>query len=304
MTLREIKYLLDSADLTKPMFSLNEGLATGLIDFRKRMATLEKLPLYDKEKKALKESIIYRTFSDGLKESGLNGLLNTAESLRRGALILSEALACVLPQQDEKTVFIKLPESQDLEQVIAYLSEIQKVIAQNITNPHIGGKIELRSWQPGPLSIDLSLGSIAALNLIGGLTWAAAVVLKKRHEAQIMEKMADSMDIKNEMLDNLRRGVEAHIQLVIESEAQNLLTRNFPGGENHEQVERLKMGIKSFVGLIEQGAEIHPALSAPESAKKLFPDFKQLETIESTTKLQKQTPDESVHQPESEDSIA
>jgi hypothetical protein len=45
------------------------------------------------------------------------------------------------------------------------------------------------------------------------------------------------------------------------------------------------MGIKDLAGLIEKGAEIHPALTAPEDVKNLFPDFTKLELIESKQKL-------------------
>jgi hypothetical protein len=36
--------------------------------------------------------------------------------------------------------------------------------------------------------------------------------------------------------------------------------------------------------LIEKGAEVHPALMAPENVKNLYPDFKKLGSVESKIK--------------------
>jgi uncharacterized membrane-anchored protein YhcB (DUF1043 family) len=149
----------------------------------------------------------------------------------------------------------------------------------------------VKSWQPGSLWLDIYLGSAAAVSLVGGMVWSAAVIRKKQAEARILDNIADSMEIKNEMLDGVRKGIEEHIQMVVESEAINLFSHNFDAGDNREQIERLKMGIKDLAGLIEKGAEVHPALTAPETVKNLFPDYTKLETIESKQKLiQEKTP--------------
>ena len=49
-------------------------------------------------------------------------------------------------------------------------------------------------------------------------------------------------------------------------------------------LERVKYTIKEFAEMIEKGAEIHPALQAPESVQNLFRDFKNVSKIESKIK--------------------
>ena len=104
-------------------------------------------------------------------------------------------------------------------------------------------------------------------------------------EARILEKLADGLEIKNQTLEEIRKGVAEQIKLLIESEAKNLASHNFKKSDNHEQIERLKLGIKIFTDLIEKGAEVHPALKTPENVKNLFPDFTKLDSIQSQTKL-------------------
>jgi hypothetical protein len=56
------------------------------------------------------------------------------------------------------------------------------------------------------------------------------------------------------------------------------------GEENPERLERIKHSIEMMQGLLEKGAEVHPALMAPEQVKNLFPDFHKLGSVESKIK--------------------
>lgn len=294
MTLREIRIALDKMDLKTPMLAVtpnpqngNVGMVRSLTAFRARIQALDAVPFFLKEKQAIKSSFLFQTVSDQLSHdiSQLYEMLRVSESIRLGAEALKGALESILPVADDKTVVVKLPDTQDLETVISFLSTLQRAFAANVINTKIDGQVSVKSWQPGSLWLDIYLGSAAAVTLVGGMVWSAAVIRKKQAEAKIFENIADSMEIKNEMLDGIRKGVEDHIQLVVESEAVNLAAHNFAEGDNREQIERLKMGIKDLAGLIQKGAEVHPALTAPEDVKNLFPDFTKLDLIESKQKL-------------------
>lgn len=51
-----------------------------------------------------------------------------------------------------------------------------------------------------------------------------------------------------------------------------------------ENIERIKNSITTFADLIGKGAEIHPALVAPENVSNLFPDPTKLIGVESKIK--------------------
>ncbi len=76
-----------------------------------------------------------------------------------------------------------------------------------------------------------------------------------------------------------------YLALLIDTEARNIASTHIGEDAEPETVERLKYTIKEFAELIEKGAEIHPALQAPESVRNLFPNFKNILGIESKTQM-------------------
>jgi hypothetical protein len=289
MTLQEIKRIVDRFEPDKFAleFDHTNKKFSNLNNFRMLVEAIESIPVARQQVAQLKKSFIFsRSVDEVVYEGGDNwSIYSTANELIVILKGLRELAAQIVPVQNSETISIKLPEERDFTEVIKDLSAINSAISQNVLNEKISGVVVVKSWQPGSLWIDLYLGSPAAVGLVGGIAWAAAVVRKKWHEGSVMENIADSMKIKKEMLENLRKGVEEHVKLVVESEAKNLLNHNFSEDDNHDQVERLKHGIKTFADLIERGAEVHPALQAPEDVKNLFPDFAKLDLIQSKQKL-------------------
>ena len=287
MTIQEIKRIVDRLDPNAFALGYNHSTNkfSNLNNFRKLVEAFEPLPIARKQIALLKQSFIFeRSVEEFVYEGGWS-VYTTAQELIVILQGLRELVAQIVPVQNNETISIKLPEEKDFAGVIKDLNSINTAISQNVLNEKISGVVVVKSWQPGSLWIDLYLGSPAAVGLVGGIAWAAAVVRKKWHEGSVMGNIADSMKIKNEMLEILKKGVEDHVKLVVESEAKNLLNHNFAEDENPDQVERLKHGIKTFADLIQRGAEVHPALQAPEDVKNLFPDFKKLDVIESKQKL-------------------
>ena len=289
MTLQEIKRIVDRFEPDKfaLKFDNTNKKFSNLNNFRMLVEAIESIPVARQQVAQLKKSFIFSRSVDEVDyEGGDNwSIYSTANELIVILKGLRELAAQIVPVQNSETISIKLPEERDFTEVIKDLSAINSAISQNVLNEKISGVVVVKSWQPGSLWIDLYLGSPAAVGLVGGIAWSAAVVRKKWHEGTIMENIAGSMDIKNQMLEILRDGVKEHVKLVVESEAKNLLAHNFAEDDNREQIERLKLGIKTFADLIERGAEVHPALTAPENVKNLFPDFAKLDLIESKTKL-------------------
>jgi len=289
MNLQEIKRIVDKFDPNNFAlgFNYSNNRFSNLINFKRLVEAFERIPIARQQVNLLKNSFLFQTAGNEVNHEGGD---NFSISSAAGELIiilqgLRDLAAEIIPHQDPQTISIKLPEERDFTEVIKDLNAINHAISQNVLNEKISGVVVVKSWQPGSLWIDLYLGSPAAVGLIGGIAWAAAVVRKKWHEGSVMENIADSMEIKKEMLENLRKGVEEHVKLVVESEAKNLLNHNFSEDDNHDQVERLKHGIKTFADLIERGAEVHPSLQAPEDVKNLFPDFAKLDLIQSKQKL-------------------
>jgi len=291
MNLKQIKAVLGKVDFKKSALTFERSYPNAwvknMVAFNRFLKQVEVLQLLRPQINFLNSSIVGNTDKDSIFiEAGqADAIENNAGSLINGLIILQATLNQLVPEDDPNSVIIKLPDPIDFKQAIDFQNQFFTAISQNIVNSEIGGKVVLKEWEPGSFWLTLFLGTSAAVNLIAQIAWSAAVVLKKFQEFKILEEQTKSLKIKNEALDEIKRGIEEQMKLTLESEAKALQIHNFKKSDNHEQVERLKMGIKTFMELIDKGAEIHPALNTPESVKNLFPDFKKLSSVESRTKL-------------------
>lgn len=299
MKIQDIYRRLQSIDLQKQIFEIQVvnvaepnkqtmvRRAKNLNAFRNLMLTLDDLPILEEEKRQAKASTIFKTVQDEIAIE-----INELEplTLLRNRIVgvisgLRNSLAQLVPKEDESSIQIKLPDPQDFHEAVGFMADIEKVITQNVVNPTIQGRVTLVGWQTGSFWLTLLLGSPAAVVLVGGLASAAALVYRKYKEAEVIDKLVEGLEIKNESLEDLRKGMRRAIDVMIENEAQKLKGEHFKGGTDAEQTERLKLAITTFADLIQKGAEIHPALTAPENVKNVFPDFDKLLLSGPVTKL-------------------
>jgi hypothetical protein len=156
MTLREIRAALDKIDLSTPLLSSEPSPVANCLRirnlnvFRARFLSLDSIPFFAKEKQLVKSSFLFQSVSDMLDHNvnQVQEMSRILESVRLGAEALKGALASILPAPDETTVIVKLPEAKDLEEVIGFLSTLQRALAANVINSKINGQVAVKSWQP------------------------------------------------------------------------------------------------------------------------------------------------------------
>ncbi|MFC5044693.1 hypothetical protein ACFSTE_22440 [Aquimarina hainanensis] len=256
-----------------------------LVGFRKAINKLEKTGLLIDEINELRSSAIFTTNKDRISlninearplKAKLENLINLVGSL-------SKSFKEITGETNENSISIKLPEVTDFEDLSKFSSDFHKILSQAIVNDEINGQVRIDSVENGSIWLDVYLGSIAAVTLIGSLTWSAAVIFKKFKEGQLIEQHVKSLEIKNDSLKEIQEKQKRALDLMIEAEARELYNESFEGDDN-EQIERLKLSVKMLSNLIEKGAEIHPALNQPEQVSNLFPDMKKLNSLESRIK--------------------
>jgi hypothetical protein len=295
MNLKQIKAVLSQIDFNNSNLTVKHDggyvWIRNINTFNRFLSHVKAFNICRPQIEFLENSIIGKTAQDSLlSDSGVAvPIQNNADSLITSLTALLTVLNQLVPEDDENSVIIKLPDPSDFKQAIDFQNQFFTAISQNIINPEIGGEIILKEWEPGSFWMTLFLKTSAAVTLVAQMAWSAAVVLKKYQEFKILEEQTKSLKIKNEALTEIQRGIQEEMKLILESEAKTLQIHNFKKSDNHEQVERLKMGIKTFMELIDKGAEIHPALNTPESVKNLFPNFKKLSSVESRIKLLTET---------------
>jgi hypothetical protein len=288
MRIREIKNIISNnignfnfkSESVGGNFSLKE-----LNKFRRALYELENSKLLIQDINDLKSSLVFQTGEDNIVVSSqelnrITLLKNNLSKLFKNILLSLESIS---GGQSENTISIKLPEIHDLEDLNKILNDIQSALQQAIINVKINGQIKIVNVESGSIWFDIFLGSMAALNLVGGLAWASAVVYKKIQEGKIFEQHARGLEIKNESLVEIQKAQKKSIDLLIDAEARNLYDEHF-SNDDKEQISRLKHSINLFSKLMERGTEIHPLLNTPETVDNLFPDPKNYLTIQSRIK--------------------
>jgi len=240
------------------------------------------LHFYQKELNFLLNSELYQTTSDMLHvtDKTSKNIEEYARYLTTSFNALSMVLPNLTPKENDYSIDIKLPKPTDFSSLNTTLQTIDKIISQVIIHDEIDGSLNVNHWEYGSYWIELIVGSQAAVSLIAGIAWSSAVIAKKRVEVKIFEEQLRKLTIKNDSLEDVATAQKSSINKLINDEAIGLFSQHF-NNEDNEQRERIKLAIREFATLIQNGAEIHPSLETPENVKNLFPDYKQLKSIES-----------------------
>jgi hypothetical protein len=232
----------------------------------------------------IEKSIIFSTSQDEIiltdtKED--TRLKKGLEVVRSGCQALLMVLKDLYQEEDdESTLYLRMPRIKDLEDLGKKSKLLHTAISQSILDPSIKGNIKVRSYDIGSLWIVITVGSVLAVKLMGGIVWSAAVIRRRKMEFKKFEKHVKSLVIRNESQEDLKDAQKRQLESVLEAEAENLAKQYFKG-HDAEKTERIKYSIKLICELMDKGVEIHPALKAPGEIGKLFPDYANLGLIES-----------------------
>jgi hypothetical protein len=186
-------------------------------------------------------------------------------------------------KEDDTTLYVQMPKIKDLEDLSKKSKILHNAISQTILDPNIKGAIKVRAYDIGSLWIIMTVGSVLAAKLIGGLVWAAAVIRKKKIEFKTFEQHVKNLEIKTESMVDLKDAQKKQLEISLEAEAGNLVSQ-FYKSSNAEKIERVKYSIKLISDLMDKGVEVHPALSASKEVGDMFPDYGNIRLIESRIK--------------------
>ena len=291
MRLKEIESYLQQVDFQKVRLSvgklrISDRELSNINAFKEFLNIIKKVDIYDDEINLLLESDLYSTTKDNLftEDSRALNIYNTAKYLVDSTSSLNIVFKKLLPQSNEQSISIKLPEPSDFEALNKTMVTVQKSISQIISNDKIKGTTNINHWEFGSFWIELILGTEAAVALIASSVWAAAVISKKFSENKLFEQQARAMEIKNESLEDILETQKELTNQLLANEAQSVLDEHFDNNKDNEQLERLKLSIKTFATLIQNGAEIHPSIMAPEKVQNLFPNYKNIDMLTSRIK--------------------
>lgn len=217
-----------------------------------------------------------------VNNSMFSAFTHALDTIRLKCHVALDMLSDVLPEQDEFSASIKLPNYTTLAELAEFFSKIDKIFNQTFTHENIETIPKLQNFDSGSFWVEIVVGT-TALTFLVSMTWAAAVVRKKLLEGDLLEQQVRSYELKNDAMEALKDGFKKSLDTVVEVETRNLLNNSNIDYDN-EYLERAKYSVKALGELLYQGAEIHTAIDAPEAVQNLLPDYSKLDLISSTVK--------------------
>ncbi|EGG93232.1 hypothetical protein IMCC1989_1544 [gamma proteobacterium IMCC1989] len=291
MRLKEIQKILSDINFKESKLKVDyqDNSLKNIKEYKVFLDVVSSIPIYNEEIDWLSQSEIYSTSQDilYLERLQVRELYLAADYITTSASSLFKVLGKLLPDSSEDSINIKLPEPTDLDSLVKTMAIVQKSLSQVVLHNDIDGAVKINNWEHGSFWVELILGTQAAVALVSSIAWSAAVVCKKYKENEILEETIRSLKIKNESLDDVLNGQKEMTKTLIESEANQVVNQHYTEG-GPEQIRRVEASIKAFAKLIQEGAEVHPTLMAPEKVQNLFPNYNKIESITSRMKLLEQ----------------
>lgn len=258
--------------------------ASGLNMLRRSVNFVEDIPYLDREISVLKNSWLFQSTGDGQK---INSTQNTEVDTALIALTIKLKTFMEIAETSKlfngsDTILIRIPEINSFDNLHKYASDFKKAIEIPVLDESIGGNVTILGADEGSIIFYVSLGAVAAVKLVAGICWAAAVIKKKKAEANIFEQHAKTLELKNDALSVFVDAQKAQMKNILDAEATAIANKEYNHSEP-ETIERLKLSISTVADLIDKGVQILP-ISKEEDIQKSFPDYKNLNLIESTIK--------------------
>ncbi|WP_294680320.1 hypothetical protein [uncultured Fluviicola sp.] len=282
-----IKEVLPKLSFSAEYVTGNDSLSystKNLVDLRQSINLIEEIPFIEQEILQLKKSWLFESNYPSQK-------INSSQKVEIDSAIdrikiKLETFKQIAEQSaifgNEDTILIKIPEIQSFDNLEKYAKDFKKAIETPIINESINGTVNIISAQEGSIILYISLGTISAVKLVAGICWAAGVIKRKNAEVKIFEQHARTLELKNDSLALFVDAQKTLMKNILDAEANAIANKNYDHNDP-ETVERLKLSISTVAELIDKGVKILP-VSQNSDIQKCFPDYNNLNVIESTVK--------------------
>ncbi len=257
----------------------------GLTNLRELLNILDSLNLFNSVINKLKTSVLFTSANDRMSVQAVEAqnIVNDLNILKELVTNLLDVLMKTVPEESIDSINIKLPEVNDFDELSNVSRDIHLGLSQVLLNEEIKGETKIISVDNGSIWLNVLVGSPVAVTVVASLAWSAAVIYKKIQEGKLLEQQVRGLKIKNDSLEDILKAQKAETNLMVQAEADHINSKHFKRNEP-ENIERIKNSISTFADLIGRGAEIQPALIAPENVANLFPDPTKFLNIESKIK--------------------
>lgn len=264
--------------------------AANLNALRHTLTQLANIPPFARFFQSAAETSLFKRIGDELDFNDIeyNRLQGVSLAVQNVIPAMMESLTALVGEEGANTIYIRLPDSEDLSYVAKTMENFEKILAQVVYNSKINGSIKLVGWEKGSLWLEILLGTAAAATVVSHVVKSAAIAYRRILENRMITAQIEGLEAKAESMQDIRDGLKKSLDMLVDAEARQLYDQFYRGNADeqadNEQIERLKHSVESLAELMNKGAEVQPGLLMPPEVKQSFPDMKNLPALVSSIK--------------------
>lgn len=203
--------------------------------------------------------------------------------------ILEKVLGHLLIEQEAETISIKLPEITNLEDLLDFISDLQKIVLRPLTL--FAEQAKVQNFDVGSNWLEILFYSSVAYRLVKSIISVSFdIYIEKIKKQKAVDELKRQIDVPINIIEELTRVqqnqlkvlLEEKVKVILNCEASKELIKSKEKTETqYKEIEvSYYTSINKMVELIEKKMEIQLSLTATSENKKGFPDFsKKLELL-------------------------
>lgn len=225
--------------------------------------------------------VLVRHVEDGFVVTGdtINGVNSPLQQIQSGGQMLLETLDANLDEQPEASVAVRLPDAADLDTVADVIKEVRAALQQLILNDYIKGDVRLIAFDRGSNWLELFLGSVLAVRIVGMAVRLIMETRLKEVEVATRWEALRTMKIGNDALKSVQEALAIEVDDFKRESIDAIAHAAGIPATDHETRERIKFATSAIGDLVSRGAAFLPSTESSDEVRETFPELAQLASV-------------------------
>jgi hypothetical protein len=204
---------------------------------------------------------------------------NLVHQIKVRSELLGMTISNMLPPEKADQVAVKLPEDADLQVIGAVLLELNKALTLLVVNAYIKGDVRLIEFDRGSNWLEISLASLAAVQVMASVLRLIYDVRLKEIEVATRRELFRNLRIKTDAAAAIEEALEEEVRSLRETRILDIASVAKIPEADHEARKRLEHSISLLSDLVNKGVEVHPSVMTPVEIRDVYPNPKQLTAV-------------------------
>ena len=228
-------------------------------------------------------------------------LSNHINRLSNRMVVFNSVAKQVLPEQNENSLSIRLPDTRSLAELSDIFSKLDKIFNQLLVNEKIKGGATLQNFDTGSEWIEILFNSVKAVYLISTLAYIGIFIKREEIKNQELLEVVRNRKITNDLIERLSEEMLAQSSKLIDDKMSEFIQEAGIDKKDNEYFERYKNCVSILTELIDKGLKFFPSTKSPNDIKSILPDFSKDDIKEMLPEILKIQSSDQEKGPENED---